>query len=172
MFDSILKKLNTNLVSHGGKEIKIKSGFEEYFSKRKDTIIQNWLWKVPGFRRWRVTRMDADYTNDHPILGIDLLYFGVKQKLVAVLDFQPLVQDDDYFLRYFSGLRELNTHYKDFNCQRKMNIYDSKKYFSPWVLFYIGATTNLNHSLSNVFDDFMVNYWQINITKHQMLMRL
>ena len=60
---------------------------------------------VPGFRRWRVTRLDAgdslqvlnsvaypEYDLDHPLMGVDLLWFGARQKLVAVLDFQPLIQ--------------------------------------------------------------------------------
>ena len=40
-------------------------------------------------------------------MGVDLLWFGARQKLVAVLDFQPLVQDKDYLERYFDGLKSL-----------------------------------------------------------------
>ena len=37
-------------------------------------------------------------------MGIDLLWFGARQKLVAVLDFQPLIQDQEYFQKYFEEL--------------------------------------------------------------------
>ena len=46
-----------------------------------------------------------DYINDYPILGIDILSFGIKKKLVAVLDYQPLIQNEDYFMRYFTELK-------------------------------------------------------------------
>ena len=47
---------------------------------------------------------------DH-VLGVDLLWFGARQKLVAVLDFQPLVQDSEYLDRHLSGLKQLNQRY-------------------------------------------------------------
>ena len=148
--------------------------FQEYFSKKKDTVIRSFLWDVPGFRRWRVTSMDAgeklqvlnsvaypNYSNEQPILGIDLLWFGKTGKLVAVLDFQPLIQNDQYFRRYFEGLKTLKTHYPDFYSNKEMNLYDSKKYFSPWVLFYVGEGNNLKYSLREVFVDFLDKYWLI-----------
>ena len=42
-----------------------------------------------------------------------------------------------------------------------MNLYDSKKYFSPWVLFYVGKGNKLNYSLRDIFIDFMDKYWLI-----------
>ena len=105
MFEELLNHLQDSILLHGGKQIELESNLKECCSKKRDSTIRNWLWNVPGFRRWRVTRMDAgsklqvlntvaypEYNNDQPILGIDLLWFEVKQRLVAVLDFQPLVQ--------------------------------------------------------------------------------
>ena len=79
-----------------------------------NTYPQLALGDVPGFRRWRVTRLDAsdslqvlnsvaypNYDLDHPLMGVDLLWFGARQKLVAVLDFQPLIQEPAYLERYF-----------------------------------------------------------------------
>ena len=99
MFEKLLNHLNTSIISHGGEKVPLESEFREYFSKKRDSVIRSWLWDVPGFRRWRVTRMDAgdklqvlnsvaypNYVNDQPLLGIDLLSFGKKNKLVAVLD--------------------------------------------------------------------------------------
>ncbi len=172
MFNQIFEELHTSIISHGGLKVDIESRFQECFSRKKDTVIRSFLWDVPGFRRWRVTRMDAgeklqvlnsvaypNYSNDQPILGIDLLWFGKKEKLVAVLDFQPLIQNDHYLKRYFEGLKELKKNYPDFYSNKEMNLYDSKKYFSPWVLFYIGDGSNLKYSLVEVFLDFLDKYW-------------
>ena len=118
MFDQLLKQLNISLLSNGGKKIELTNGLNECFSKKTNSVIRSWLWEVPGFRRWRVTRMDAgktlqvlnsvaypDFVNDQPILGMDILWFGAKEKLVAVLDFQPLIQDEDYFSKYYIDLK-------------------------------------------------------------------
>jgi 15,16-dihydrobiliverdin:ferredoxin oxidoreductase len=48
-----------------------------------------------------------EYNNDQPLMGIDLLWFGTRGKLVAVLDFQPLLQDQNYLDTYYRGLKEL-----------------------------------------------------------------
>ncbi|WP_269621929.1 15,16-dihydrobiliverdin:ferredoxin oxidoreductase [Prochlorococcus marinus] len=175
MFDQLLKQLDKSILLHGGKSVDVPNGFEECFSKRKEAVIRSWLWDVPGFRRWRVTRMDAgeklqvlnsvaypEYINDQPILGMDLLWFGVKQKLVAVLDFQPLVQNDKYFLRYLQGLKSLKNDLKEFNQKHNMHIYDSNKFFSPWVLLYSGCSDSLKISLPNTLDLFLEMYWNIN----------
>jgi len=174
MFNQILEELNSSIVSHGGHKVNVEKRFQEYFSKKKDTVIRSFLWDVPGFRRWRVTRMDGgeklqvlnsvaypNYSNEQPILGIDLLWFEKKGKLVAVLDFQPLIQNDHYFRRYFEGLKTLKKNYPDFYSNKEMNLYDSKKYFSPWVLFYVGEGNNLKYSLREVFIDFLDQYWLV-----------
>ena len=124
MFEYLLNLINSNILSHDGKEIELEPNIKEYCSDNRNAVIRSWLWDVPGFRRWRVTRMDAgnkiqvlnsvaypDYINNHPILGIDLLWFGVKNKLVAVMDFQPLIQDEEYFSKYYKDLKLLNENY-------------------------------------------------------------
>ncbi len=185
MFEDLLNLLNNNISSHGGKEIDLEGSIKYCTSFKKDTFIRSWLWDVPGFRRWRVTRMDAgnkiqvinsvaypDYINNHPILGIDLLWFGVKNRLVAVLDFQPLIQDEEYFLKYYEGLKTLNNNYPKFQINQTMKFYDSKKYFSPWVLFYSGDFDELDISLNKLLDDFLNIYWKINdkkVDKHAII---
>ena len=121
MFDSFLEELNQGIASRGGTQTDVPAGLETCTSTKRASTIRSWLWDVPGFRRWRVTRLDAgdslqvlnsvaypDYTLDHPLMGVDLLWFGARQKLVAVLDFQPLVQEQSYLDRHFSGLKNLN----------------------------------------------------------------
>ena len=96
MFEPYLDKLNNSLALHGGKMKTVPNEIAENTSEKRNCKIQSWLWQVPGFRRWRVTKMDAglslqvlnsvaypDFANDQPLMGIDLLWFGMKKKLVA-----------------------------------------------------------------------------------------
>ena len=41
------------------------------------------------------------------------------------------------------------------------NIYDSKKYFSPWVIICRGNKLNLDRDLNNIFYSFVKNYFNI-----------
>ena len=174
MFDSLLNTLNNNIIANGGKEMIIPDYFKEHYSNKSESVIRSWLWDVPGFRRWRVTRMDAGeklqvlnsvayptFENDMPIMGIDLLWFGLKGKLVAILDFQPLVQDKDYFERYFNDLQLLNKKYPEFSNAKNMNSYDVNKYFSPWVVFCRGDLSHKNTGLPLVFNSFIKSYLEL-----------
>ena len=86
MFDNLLNELTKNILEHGGKKLIVPKEFSERFSKKGNYRLNSWLWDVPGFRRWRVTRLDAGDRlqvlnsvayphdqNDMPIMGIDLL---------------------------------------------------------------------------------------------------
>ncbi len=185
MFEDLLDLANASILSHGGKKIELENDLKENFSSKGDAVIRSWLWDVPGFRRWRLTRMDAgknlqvfnsvaypEYKNNHPILGIDLLWFGVKNKLVAVLDFQPLIQDEEYFSHYYQGLKVLNNLYPSFNRTKTIKFYDSNNYFSPWLLFYSGDYDALDIPLNKIFENFLDTYWQIhdkNLEKYKYL---
>ena len=92
-------------------------------------------------------------------MGIDLLWFEKKQKLIAILDFQPLVQDQEYFDRYFDGLKSLKNFFNEFNYDLKNNIYDPSKYFSPWALFCKGGNFEARNILPKVFNSFLECYW-------------
>jgi len=172
MFDYLLNELTINILEHGGKKLIVPSGFCECVSKKGNCKVNSWLWDVPGFRRWRVTRLDAgnhlqvlnsvaypDYQSDFPIMGIDLLWFEKKHKLVAILDFQPLVQHQEYFDRYFDGLKRLKECFIEFDSDIKSNIYDPNKYFSPWTLFCKGGDFEATNILPKVFSSFLECYW-------------
>ena len=174
MFDPFLQQLHRSLQHHGGQEIDVPIRWGECISKDGNSKIKSWLWKVPGFRRWRVTRLNAghnlqvlnsvaypSFKNDHPILGIDLLWFGKNKKLVAVLDFQPLIQEMNYFERYFYGLKALKNKFPDFNNDKNIKIYDPQKYFSPWVLFCKGGLEEAENLLPIVFNSFLLSYWEL-----------
>ena len=169
MFDQYLEHLQELIKQHGGEPMKVPNGLEKCVSNK--SIIKNWLWKTPGFRRWRVTRLDAgnilqvlnsvaypNYKNDQPILGIDLLWFGKSSKLVAVLDFQPLVQDNDYFERHLQSLKTLRVKFPELSNHKEMNAFDPHQYFSPWLLFCKGGIEHAEKYLPKAFPAFLEIY--------------
>ena len=172
MFDSFLDELQQDIQVRGGSQMGVPDGLELKHSDKKNSVIRSWLWKVPGFRRWRVTRLDAgerlqvlnsvaypEYNYDHPLMGVDLLWFGARQKLVAVLDFQPLVQNKDYLDRHFQGLIALNKRFPDLNGEETMRSFDPNQYFSPWLLFCRGGAEQAVQSLPQAFSAFLKAYW-------------
>ena len=174
MFDPFLETLHDSLRFRGGETTEVPSDFAENSSSERNSLIRSWLWNVPGFRRWRVTRLDAGdsvqvlnsvayptYDNDQPILGIDLLWFGAKQKLVAVLDFQPLIQDQHYLNRHFNGLKQLHASYPELSGEETMRSFDPHQYFSPWLLFCRGGAEEASGSLPDAFNTFLDCYWEL-----------
>jgi 15,16-dihydrobiliverdin:ferredoxin oxidoreductase len=174
MFDPFLQELHAGIESRGGRLAPVPEGLEQKKSDKQNSEIRSWLWDVPGFRRWRVTRLDAGdslqvlnsvaypaATLDHPLLGIDLLWFGARQKLVAVLDFQPLSQDPSYFERHYSGLKNLHAQFPDLSGEETMRSFDPNQYFSPWLLFCRGGADQAQSSLPKAFTPFLTAYWQL-----------
>ena len=174
MFDPLLEQLHQSIKAQGGWELALPAGLAGCEAIKGKSIISNWLWKVPGFRRWRVTRLDAgenlqvlnsvaypEYINEQPLLGVDLLWFGKTSKLVAVLDFQPLVQDQVYFARYLKGLKSLCNRFPEFSKEEMMRSFDPHQYFSPSLLFCRGGMYELNLLISDVFPAFLDSYWAL-----------
>ena len=179
MFDPFLEELHQTIKNRGGKQIEVPNGLDANQSLKRKSTIRSWLWDVPGFRRWRVTRLDAgdslqvlnsvaypDYNFDHPLMGVDLLWFGNRQKLVAVLDFQPLVQNSDYLDRHLGGLKELNQKFPDLNGEETMRSFDPNQYFSSWLLFCRGGADQAQTSLPPAFSDFLKAYWSLHDKAH------
>jgi len=173
MFDDLLNELTKNIRERGGKKLFVPHEFSECLSDNGKFKLNSWLWDVPGFSRWRVTRLNAgdrlqvlnsvaypNYQADMPIMGIDLLWFEKKQKLVAILDFQPLLQNQEYFDRYFDELKKLKECFSEFNSDLKSNIYDPSKYFSPWTLFCKGGKFEVENILPKVFTSFLKCYFK------------
>jgi len=174
MFDPFLDALHQGIQDRGGTLLPLDQDLAVQHSERNQSSIRSWLWNVPDFRRWRVTRLDAgdslqvlnsvaypEHTLDHPILGIDLLWFGARQKLVAVLDFQPLVQAPDYMDRHFSGLNALLQRFPDLSGEETMRSFDPHQYFSPWLLFCRGGADQATRSLPSAFDSFLDCFWRM-----------
>ncbi len=173
MFDPLLEELNSSIKTRGGKPLSIPEGLNENISSQGN-VIRSWLWTLPGFRRWRVTRLDAgeklqvlnsvaypEFNNEMPLMGIDLLWFGSRSKLVAVLDFQPLKQDQLYFQRYYQGLKDLKLRFPELSNEEVMRSFDPEQYFSPWLLFCRGGSEEVQKVLPVAFNQFLSAYFQL-----------
>jgi len=58
-------------------------------------------------------------------------------------------------------LNNIKKKYSAFDNNKMKNIYDSKKYFSPWVIICRGNKLNLDRDLNNIFHTFVNNYLNI-----------
>ncbi|MCP9809787.1 15,16-dihydrobiliverdin:ferredoxin oxidoreductase [Cyanobium sp. HWJ4-Hawea] len=174
MFDDFLNELHAGIQASGGQPLEIPEGLGECHSAKGTSVIKSWLWQLPGIRRWRVTRLDAgeslqvlnsvaypDYDRDQPLMGIDLLWFGARQKLVAVLDFQPLLQTPQYLEQHLEGLRQLQEQFPELSGEEAMRSYDPHQYFSPWLLFCRGDKQQAEGSLPTAFTAFLKAYWAL-----------
>ena len=174
MFESLVDLLKNNIKELDGQEVKISNQFREYQNKDSKCVIKNWLFETPQYRKWRITKLDGgekmqvfntvaypNFDKELPILGADILWFGTSQKLLAILDYQPLIQEREYLKRYCSSLDFIKKKYSAFDNNKMKKIYDSKKYFSPWVIICRGDKLNLDRDLNNIFYLFVTNYLQI-----------
>lgn len=125
--------------------------FEEHLSKQESTkkpaVIESWQYESPEFRKIRLTYIDAGqnaqvfnsvwyprHSYDAPILGIDFLAFGPK-KVLAIMDLQPLSQDEEYLEKYITPLVPLRDKYQDLCGRMSSRFYDEAKFFSKELLF-------------------------------------
>ena len=175
MFESLYDNLHNNLNKLNAKRIDIPKEFDFYQSEDENYIINNWQYQTSNFRKWRITKLDGGekiqvfntvaypiFKYEIPILGADILWFGNSQKLLTVLDYQPLIQEKEYVRKYCSKLNFITNQYPEFNNTKMKNIYDANKYFSPWVIICRGNKSNLERDLQNIFDLFLQEYFKIN----------
>ena len=175
MFESLVDFLKKNIEELDGQSVEISNEFKEYHNKDSKYIIKNWLFSSPEYRKWRITKLDGgdklqvfntvaypNFNRELPILGADILWFGNSQKLLAILDYQPLIQTKEYLHKYCSSLENLKQKYSAFDNNKMKNIYDEKRYFSPWVLICRGDKLDLDRDLNNIFFLFVLDYLKMN----------
>jgi len=175
MFEVLNNFIKNTIEKLDGREVEISNEFKEHHNKDSKYIIKNWLFESPQFRKWRVTSLDGgdklqvfntvaypNFNSEYPILGADILWFGTSQKLLAIFDYQPLIQDKKYLHQYCSSLEFIKKKYSVFDNNKMKNIYDSKKYFSPWVMICRGNKLNLDRDLNSIFSLFINEYLRIN----------
>ena len=174
MFESLMNVLTVTIQESKGKNIQVSNKIRQHSDKDSKYFIQNWLYELPKYRKWRITKLDGGerlqvfntvayptYNSESPILGVDILWFGKSEKLLAVLDYQPLIQDKKYIEKYCSKLVLIKKEFSQFDNTKMKNLYDSKKYFSPWVIICRGNKSNLEKDLNNIFSLFLKEYFKI-----------
>ena len=171
MFDALFDILITNLEKINSERVKLPNDLEEYKNENSTYIIKNWLFKSSKFRKWRITKLDGGekiqvfntvsyptFNSELPILGVDILWFGASQKLLAVLDYQPLIQDKNYLEQYCKSIQFIKKRYCEFDNTKMKKVYDSNRYFSPWVIICRGGRVHIDKYLLKVFDIFLSEY--------------
>lgn len=125
--------------------------FEKHLSYQKAekplARIESWQWQSDLFRKVRATYIDAGWKAqvfnsvwypspkyDLPVLGIDFLSFG-KKKVLCVMDFQPLVQEEDYLQKYCVRMEDVRNKYDGLNGKMSSRFYDEALFFSKQLIF-------------------------------------
>tara|TARA_Y100001978_G_C23639701_1_gene407682 strand:- start:138 stop:833 length:696 start_codon:yes stop_codon:yes gene_type:complete len=177
MFDYLFDLLNNKFDKRNFNEVILPSKFVEHQNIESGHVIKNWLFQSSEFRKWRITILDGGgkiqvfntvaypvFSNERPILGVDILWFGKSKKFLAVLDFQPLIQNTNYLMEYCSKLEILKNKFTDFDNQKMKNIYDADRFFSPWVIICRGNNLSLNKDLKKLFTLFLEDYFLLHDT--------
>lgn len=116
--------------------------------KASKARVHNWLLCGDRVRRVRFTYFDGgaagqafnsllypDPRFDLPLLGIDLLSFG-SNKILCVVDFQPLSQDPEYLERHTSMLAPVYDRIRDKCGHMSTKFFDETQFFSKYLIFY------------------------------------
>ncbi len=153
----------------------IPAGLEANVSNRgkNQATIQSWCYECAELRKIRYTYIDAgaaaqvfnsviypSYHYDIPLLGIDLLSFG-KNKILIVLDFQPLFQEESYLAKYIEPMRSLREKYNDLAQNLEMKFYDANQYFSKYLLFAKTDAETVQTTFFQAYQDYISFYWQM-----------
>ena len=171
MFDSLFDILVTNLEKIKSKRVKLSNDLEEHHNENSSYTIKNWLFTSPQYRKWRITKLDGgdkiqvfntvgypSFNSELPIFGVDILWFGTSKKFLAVLDYQPLIQDKDYLDKYCKSINLIKKKYSEFDNTKMKKVYESNRFFSPWVIICRGDNNHLDKYLNTVFDLFLNKY--------------
>ncbi|NER36317.1 MAG: 15,16-dihydrobiliverdin:ferredoxin oxidoreductase [Oscillatoria sp. SIO1A7] len=184
MYRPFLEYLEAELRTRfgSGKELPsrpIPAGLEKKVGKRgkNPATIESWCYQCEQLRKIRYTYIDAGesaqvfnsviYPRHHydiPLLGIDFLSFGKdgKNKILIVLDFQPLFRDEKYIDRYIEPMKKLRDDYKDLAQDLPMKFYDANQYFSKYLLFAkLEDAVSVENRLKLAYKEYLTLYWQM-----------
>ncbi|EFJ11210.1 hypothetical protein SELMODRAFT_426447 [Selaginella moellendorffii] len=117
-------------------------------SSPRKANVYNWLYSSRRLRRIRITYFDAgracqalnallypDNSFDLPLLGIDLLSFGAN-KILCVVDFIPLFQDQGYLEKYIRPLALLRQPFAARCSEMSDRFFDKDKFASEQMIFF------------------------------------
>ena len=125
-----------------------KTDFSYNVNTKKKARIVNLCASSKEYRKIRMTYYDAgdntqvfnavlypDPEYNLPILGIDLLAFN-RKKYLAIVDFQPLHQDEsDHAATYEHILEPIKDKYESLKGRMSSKFYDETQFFSQQMLF-------------------------------------
>ncbi|MGF1492164.1 MAG: 15,16-dihydrobiliverdin:ferredoxin oxidoreductase [Microcoleaceae cyanobacterium] len=153
----------------------IPEGLEVNVSERgkNPATIRSRCYQCSKLRKIRYTYIDAGETSqifnsviypshcyDLPLLGIDFLAFG-KKKILVVLDFQPLFQDEVYLNKYIEPMRPIRDKYNELAQDLEMKFYDSNQYFSKNLLFAKTDAETVINRLFPAYQEYVRLYWEL-----------
>jgi 15,16-dihydrobiliverdin:ferredoxin oxidoreductase len=148
---------------------------DEKFIIRSSTVkaakIGNISFKNDKFRKVRMTYFDAgegvqvfntlwypDYQYDTPLLGVDLISLGLN-RVLTVIDFQPLYPTEEYSSKYISHLTKIRSKYPDLQGVLSGKIYDDTSFFSKQMLFgRFADESKINSVVLPAFEEYLNEY--------------
>lgn len=143
-----LLKLQLDLMkSMGMEEVSVDEKIVTKTSHVRPAIIGNMCFRNEQFRCVRLTYFDAgdsvqvfntlwypSYEYDLPLLGVDLISLGLN-RILSVIDFQPLHPTPEYSQKYIKQLSPIRSKYPDLHGTLSGKIYDDTSFFSSNMLF-------------------------------------
>jgi 15,16-dihydrobiliverdin:ferredoxin oxidoreductase len=128
-------------------EVTVDEKFIYRKSDNKPAVIGNLCFKNERFRSVRLSYFDAgdacqvfnslwypSYEYDIPLLGVDLISLG-KNRVLSVIDFQPLHPTSEYSAKYIQPLTKIRDKYSDLKGTLSGKFYDDTSFFSKNMLF-------------------------------------
>eukprot|EP00871_Galdieria_phlegrea_P002900 jgi/Galph1/3610/GphlegSOOS_G2293.1 len=145
--------------------------FASVQSQTKSARMDSWCYSCPGFRKIRLTYLDAgtatqvfnavwypDTSLNLPILGVDFLSFGLR-KILCVMDFQPLMNHSWYLDKYIRPLQPIRERYVDLAGRMSSRFYDENRFFSKELLFArFDSIEPISTKLFPAFRDYLLLY--------------
>lgn len=140
-------------------------------STKPSAKIESFQWTSDKFRKIRATYIDAGWRAqvfnsvwypkpeyDLPLLGIDFLSFG-KKKVLCVMDFQPLSQEEGYLKKYCERMEDVRSKYEGLSGKMSARFYDEAQYFSKQLIFAKFDTHEpIESQLLPAFKEYVLEY--------------
>jgi len=133
--------------SMGMEQIPLDESFIHRKSAVKTARIGSMSFRNDKFRKVRMTYFDAgdnvqvfntlwypSYEYDAPLLGVDLISLG-KNRVLSVIDFQPLYPTTEYHDKHIEHLTSIRQKYPELHGTLSGKIYDDTSFFSKNMLF-------------------------------------
>eukprot|EP00624_Nannochloropsis_granulata_P004520 evm.model.NODE_32404_length_21628_cov_21.808304.6 len=162
-----------HLEVHGGfvRELPVPESVSYTRAAKKASHMASFCVETEDFRKIRFTYMDGGkglqvfnsvwyprFDTDAPILGIDLLLFG-GHKMLAVVDFQPLSQEEEYKERFIAQLGPIKAKYPALSESMSKRYYEDTRWFSEHMLFgRLQETSQVESTLFPAFNEYIAVY--------------